>query len=142
MLPDTDQPEARGPKGILVVDDDPVVCEMLARVLAGDGYSTRQARNGDEALRIASGFPVDLVLLDLGLPGKSGWDTLAALTRDNPRLEVIIITARPDQAPMARALGVGTLFEKPLDFTVLLQAVAGKLAGLPAFGAARAAAHP
>ena len=128
---DSGQPDERGERQILVVDDDRAVREMVVRVLTGEGYSARQAANGDEALKISAAVPLDLVLLDLGLPGKNGWETLANLTRLKPRLAVIIITAWPDQGPAARAAGASGLFEKPLDFPVLLRTVASLLAEPP-----------
>src|SRR2546428_13696378 len=84
-------------KRILVVDDDPSVRGMLARVLVGESYLVWSAGNGAEALEIAAGVPIDLVLLDLNMPVKSGWDTLERLMADQPMLTVIIITDRPNQ---------------------------------------------
>src|SRR5437867_11130864 len=60
------------PKRILIVDDDQSVREMLSRVLEGEGYHTVRAADGAEALDIVAVMPIDLVLLDLNLPGKSG----------------------------------------------------------------------
>jgi len=114
---------------ILVVDDDPPVREMVVRVLAGEGYATLQTANGEEALNLGATAAFDLVLLDLGLPGRDGWDTLAGLRRLRPELPVVILTAWPDQATAARAAGAAALFEKPLDFPLLLGAVARLLAG-------------
>ena len=126
---------------ILVVDDDPPVREMVVRVLAGEGYAPVPAANGEEALHVAETAGLDLVLLDLGLPGKDGWDVLAGLTRLRPGLPVIILTAWPDQAPAARAAGSAALFEKPLDFPLLLETVARLLADHPAPGLDRPAGH-
>ena len=128
---DSGQTGEHEPRRILVVDDDPAVREMLVRVLTGEGYSTCEAANGDEALRISAAVRPDLVLLDLGLPGQSGWDILANLTRPKPGLAVVIITAWPNQAPAAQAAGASALLEKPLDFPMLLQTIAGFLARPP-----------
>jgi CheY-like chemotaxis protein len=113
---------------ILVVDDDPSVREMLTRVLAGEGYLVWAAANGTVALDIAVAAKVDLVLLDLNLPGKSGWDTFERLTTENPLLAVIIITARSNQLFTALGAGAGALLEKPLDFPKLLQTISRLLA--------------
>ena len=56
-------------KGILVVDDDASVREMLGRVLTGEGYAVQIASNGSEALALIAAHRQDLVLLDLNLPG-------------------------------------------------------------------------
>jgi DNA-binding response OmpR family regulator len=110
-------------KQILVVDDDGPVREMLGRVLSGEGYGVQTAANAAEALEIAAGERVDLVLLDLNLPGKSGWDVFERLTADHPQVAVIIVTARSNQLFPSLAAGVGALLEKPLDFPTLLQTV-------------------
>ena len=116
---------------ILVVDDDASVREMLVRVLAGEGYAVWAAADGAAALEMAAATDFDLVLLDLNLPGKSGWVTFEALTARHPLLTVIIVTARSNQLFTALGAGVGALLEKPLDFTKLLQTV-GQLLAEPA----------
>jgi CheY-like chemotaxis protein len=126
-------------KRILVVDDDSPVREMLSRVLAGEGYGVLAAANGAEALEIAAAKKIDLVLLDLNMPGQSGWDTFERLTASQPLLAVIIITARPNQLFTALGAGVGALLEKPLDFPQLLQAVSRLLAETPESRLARLA---
>lgn len=123
--------DSRAHKRILVVDDDPSVREMLGRVLNSEGYGVLPAKDGQEALEIAASAEVDLVLLDLNMPGKSGWDTFEELTAANPLLAVIIITARPDQIFTALGAGAGALLEKPLDFPSLLETIS-KLMAEPA----------
>jgi DNA-binding response OmpR family regulator len=113
---------------LLVVDDDASVREMLARVLFGEGYLVQMAANGTQALEMAADGPFDLVLLDLTMPGKNGWETFAKLRAENPLLAVIIITARPNQFFTAVGAGVGALLEKPLDFPKLLETVSSLLA--------------
>jgi CheY-like chemotaxis protein len=113
---------------ILVVDDDSSVREMLTRVLAGEGYLVCAAADGKSAIEIAAATKVDLVLLDLNMPGKSGWDTFERLTAENPLLPVIIVTARANQLFTAMSAGVGALLEKPLHFPKLLQNIQQLLA--------------
>jgi DNA-binding response OmpR family regulator len=115
-------------KRILVVDDDNSVREMLPRVLTGEGYQVWAAADGTAALEMAAAVKFDLVLLDLNLPGKSGWDTFEALTARDPLLGVIIITARSNQLVTAKAAGAGALLEKPLDFAKLLETISELLA--------------
>jgi DNA-binding response OmpR family regulator len=112
---------------ILLVDDDPSVREMIGRVLTAEGYLVLSASNGAEALGIAATNRVELVLLDLNMPIKNGWDTFEQLTSRDPLLAVIIITARPNQFFTSLGAGVGALFEKPLDFPTLLQTVSKML---------------
>ena len=79
----------------------------------------------------------DLVLLDLSMPEKNGWDTFEALTRNDPLLAVIIITARPHQKPLAEVAGAFALLEKPLDFPELLQTVTESFTASSKFRAMR-----
>ena len=127
---------------ILVVDDDSSVREMLTRVLVGEGYLVWAAADGTVALEIHAATKPDLVLLDLNLPGKSGWDTFERLTAEHPMLAVIIITARSNQLFTALGAGVGALLEKPLDFPKLLQTIRRLLAEPAELRLARMAGSP
>jgi len=108
---------------LLLVDDDPSIQKMLTRLLAAEGYHVLPATNGQEALELVAATDVDLVLLDLNLPVKNGWDTYERLTTENPLLPIVIITARPNQLFPALAAGVGALMEKPLDFPKLIETI-------------------
>jgi DNA-binding response OmpR family regulator len=130
-----------GKKRILLVDDDGSVREMIGRVLAAEGYLVLSASNGAEALGIAAANRIDLVLLDLNMPGQGGWDTFEKLTSNHPLLAVIIITARPNQLFTALGAGVGALLEKPLDFPKLLETVRAVIAESPQVRLARMAGH-
>ena len=106
---------------ILLVDDDAVVRGSLSDVLATEGYQIVPAANGQEAIELAGSRQFDLVLLDLNMPVKNGWDTFEQLTREHPLLPIIIVTARPNQLFTAAGAGVGALLEKPLDIPTLLR---------------------
>ena len=129
-------------KRILVVDDDLSVREMLTRVLAGEDYLVLPAASGLDAVKIAAATQVDLVLLDLNMPGQSGWDTFERLTAKDPLVPVVIITARSNQLFAALASGVGALLEKPLDFPKLLQTISNLLAEPAEFRIARMSGKP
>ncbi len=113
---------------ILLVDDDPSVRESLRELLTGEGYTVVPAENGDQALELVNQSPIDLVLLDLNMPSKNGWDTFEALTNGHPFIPVIIVTARPNQYFMALNAGAGALMEKPMDIPALLQTMEKLLA--------------
>jgi DNA-binding response OmpR family regulator len=115
-------------KSVLVVDDDPSVREILARVLAEEGYEVLTAGDGPEAFKIATQARIDLVLLDLNMPCESGWDTFVKLTTLDPLLAVMIVTARPNQIFTSLAAGVGALVEKPLNYPKLLETIRALLA--------------
>ena len=105
---------------VLLVDDDPAVRESLAQALRGERYTVFTTVNGREAIEFTEASPVDLVLLDLNMPEKSGWDAFERMSSGRPMLPIIIITARPNQLFTAMSAGVDALLEKPLDLPQLL----------------------
>ena len=119
------QPKTRKPakQKILLVDDDPAIRQILYRLLGEEDYFVLTAANGIEALELNKATKFDLVLLDLNMPLKDGWETFKQLTLKQPLLPIILITARPNQFFPALAAGVGTLLEKPLDFVQLFQTI-------------------
>ena len=113
---------------ILLADDDAGVRDSLSDVLVSEGYVVDQASDGQQALELAASNRLALVLLDLNMPVKNGWDTFERLTAEHPLLPVIILTARPNQLFTAVGAGVGALLEKPLDIPTLLQTIRRLLA--------------
>jgi two-component system response regulator (stage 0 sporulation protein F) len=110
-------------KRILIVDDDPSIRYMLSRVLLDEGYETVSAADGCEGLKTATAQEVDLILLDLKMPGMNGQETLRELALLRPDLPVIIMTAYPGQKGEKPLAGVSALLQKPLDFPMLLEAI-------------------
>jgi DNA-binding NtrC family response regulator len=78
---------------ILVADDDPVARDLLAEVLAKEGYQVLAAGDGTEALELARGAPIDLALIDLRMPELDGLAVLRGLQGVRPDVPVIILTA-------------------------------------------------
>ncbi|MHB8522869.1 MAG: response regulator [Limisphaerales bacterium] len=115
-------------KRILVVDDDGQIRESLRKVLQAEDYEVVLAADGQEGIGKFASEPIDLLLLDLNLPAKSGWDIFERLSFMSPLLPIIIITGRHNQYEMAKAAGVGALMEKPLDVPLLLQTITELLA--------------
>jgi PAS domain S-box-containing protein len=86
---------------ILVVDDDELIQDSLGELLRGMGHQPTMARSGEEALRLLDeGGAVDLVLLDLNMPGLGGAGTLPQLRAAHPDLPVLLSTGRADQLAM------------------------------------------
>ena len=125
MLPSNSSPPA---KRILIVDDDPSIRYMLGRVLLDEGYQTMSAASGRDGLKIVAAESVDLILLDLKMPGLDGCETLEELAALRPGLPVILMTAFPGQKARGIQLGFSALFQKPLDFPILLEAIRKLLA--------------
>ena len=113
---------------VLLVDDDRSVLDALGAVIESEGYELVRAADGHEALKKFRRQPMDIVLLDLNMPVKGGWDTLERLTTINPLLPIIVITARSDAYPIAIERGVAALMEKPLDIASLLEVMRELLA--------------
>src|SRR5262249_19661844 len=128
-------------KAILVVDDNPSVRHIVARVLAEEGYHVLAAANGVEAVEVAAANDLDLVILDLIMPQQGGWDVFEKLTSEKPFLPVIIVTARPGQLFTAVGAGVAALLEKPLDYPKLLETVRAVLAESSGVRLARVTGH-
>jgi two-component system response regulator MprA len=113
---------------VLLVDDDRSVREALGTLLELEGFDVIRAVDGQEAVNQFRAQGADLALLDLSMPVKGGWDTFESLTTIAPFLPVVVITARPDAYPMARAAGVAALMQKPLDIPQLLDTLRELLA--------------
>ena len=94
---------------ILVVDDDPSIRELVAICLRRAGFDVLEAASGEIALRILDREEIDLVVLDVGLPGISGTDVVRALRRtpQTATLPVILLTGSGDEYPLVTGLGAG-----------------------------------
>lgn len=91
---------------VLVVDDDHQIREALRRGLKARGYEVLGAANGETALDILSGASVDVVVLDLGLPGIDGHDVIRRL-RSFSDVPVVVLSVRESQSEKVTALDAG-----------------------------------
>ena len=91
---------------ILVVDDEPMVREVLSQYLTADGFDVVEAGDGDSAVAAVTDEQPDLVLLDLMLPKRNGLDVLGFI-RGTSALPVILLTARGDEQDRVRGLEAG-----------------------------------
>jgi two-component system phosphate regulon response regulator PhoB len=121
---------------ILVVDDEADITALVAYHLAKEGYRVATARSGSEALKAAADAPPDLVVLDLMLPGVSGYDVLQDLRRhpETRDVGVILLTARKDEVDRVKglALGADDYVVKPFspqELVLRVGAVLRRLAG-------------
>jgi len=127
---------------ILVVDDVPNTVEVLQRNLAAAGYTVFTATGVPEAIRIAEGTPIDLVITDLKMPKISGIDLVRHFRENLRDTEVIMITGYPsiEGAVEAVKTGADEYLPKPFTDEELLAAVGRALAKLRMRRAGRAAA--
>jgi CheY-like chemotaxis protein len=127
---DQAKPRASGRKA-LVVDDSPLICEVVRIALGGAGWDVETVSSGDEALHAARGAPPDVILLDVVMPGLDGPQTLARL-RDDPvtsSIPVIFATAkdRPEEQEQLGQLGAAGVIAKPFDMARLAEQVSEAL---------------
>ena len=104
---------------ILVVDDEPDITALVAYHLAKEGYRVTTAASGRDALRAAREERPDLVVLDLMLPGASGYDVLTELRgrEETKELGVIVLTARKDESDRIKGLSLGADDYLPKPFS-------------------------
>jgi two-component system OmpR family response regulator len=91
---------------ILVVDDDPQIRFLVSRLLRANGYRVSAAANGREMNEFLQGAPVDLIVLDVMLPGTSGFDLCSELRRSSA-VPVIMLTARGEENDRIAGLDLG-----------------------------------
>ena len=116
---------------ILIVDDEPNIVASIEFLMRGDEYEVRVARDGEEALRLAESFQPDLVLLDVMLPQRSGYEVCRKI-RENSALrgvKVVMLTAKGRDVEKARGLelGANAYVTKPFSTKDLMDAVRGLL---------------
>lgn len=98
--------EASRRESVLVVDDEPIIADIVARYLRHAGYSARIALDGPEALRLADRHDPDLVVLDVMLPGLGGIEVMRRM-REHRRTSVILLTARGEENDRIAGLRLG-----------------------------------
>ncbi|MBU1167701.1 response regulator [Patescibacteria group bacterium] len=101
-------------KEILIVEDEPQMLKVLDRKISSLGHSTTLAENGEVALKKIQNKEFDLILLDIILPGKSGFDILEAMKAEGIETPVIVISnlGSEDDVEMAIRLGAKDYFIK------------------------------
>ena len=112
---------------ILIVDDEEIVRLSHRRILAGDDCNVETVLNGSEALRVMEQQAVDVVLLDLRMPGMDGMSILKTIKQRWPEIEVVIITGYPsiETAKEAIQLGAYDYLTKPVDPDEVIKVASG-----------------
>ena len=108
---------------ILLIDDDPSVCEALGRVLSMEGWSVMTAQSGEQALQVLEKGEPDLMITDLCMAKINGWDLLFHEKLQRPRLPIFVITALPRNATQGADSFATEFFQKPLDLDALIVAI-------------------
>ena len=123
------------PKRIAVIDDDVQLLELMETVLGGAGYEVRTTADSLEAPRLVKEWKPDLVLLDIWMPERGGWEVLELMKLDPAlrRIPIILLTAAEEEVkatePLVRGWKVEALF-KPFEIPDLLAKIE-RLIGKP-----------
>jgi CheY-like chemotaxis protein len=110
---------------LLVVEDEPLLRELLTLVLTEEGYKVQAAENGTVALQLLEAWRPRVILLDLMMPPLDGW-AFRAVQLAHPELRdipVIVISAAYDVKRQAALLGASACLPKPYDLETVLRAV-------------------
>ena len=120
-------------KSVLVVDDEPNIMLSLEYLMKRAGYEVRLARDGEEALASVVASPPDLVLLDVNIPKRNGYEVCQAI-RSNPELKnvrILMVTAKGREVEIEKGLALGAdgYTTKPFSTKELAERVARLLNG-------------
>lgn len=110
---------------ILIIEDDRSILLGLRQNLAFEGHTVAQVTRGDEALQAVAATKPDLIILDIMLPGISGFEVCRRIRKENQRLPILILTARCDEVDkvMGLDLGADDYLTKPFGVSELLARV-------------------
>ena len=105
---------------MLVVDDDTNICDLLKRYFENEGYSVKTANNGADGVDFFKAYDPDIVLLDIMLPRKDGWQVCREI-REISSKPIIFVTAKNDafDTVLGLELGADDFVTKPFDIKVL-----------------------
>ncbi|KJZ19862.1 response regulator transcription factor [Loktanella sp. S4079] len=106
-------------KRVLLIEDEPNILEAISFILSRDGWTVHTHEDGETAMKKVEGFPPDMIILDVMLPGRSGFDILrdlraSEITKDIP---VMMLTARGQEKDreLALRLGANHFMTKPFS---------------------------
>jgi PAS domain S-box-containing protein len=116
--------EAASKPLILVTSHDPILREQIARIVEGEGFETEIAGSGADALHKAKELRPSVILLDMEVAGRSGWEALHDLKTAPETADIpVVILSTADERKMGMALGAAGSLTKPLSGDALLQAI-------------------
>ncbi|MCU1373230.1 MAG: signaling protein [Actinomycetia bacterium] len=114
---------------VLVVDDEPDIAFLIRHTLEGAGLDVVEARDGASALGVVATTPVDLVVMDMGLPDMTGLELLGRFKELSPDMRIIVLTAAPTTSDRIAGLlaGADDYMDKPFSSKELLARVSGNI---------------
>ena len=112
---------------VLVIDDEPTVLKIVSKILERGNFAVKTASNGLEGIKIAAEEDVDIILLDVNMPGMNGFQTLEKLkdARLTKKIPVVMLTCQGeiDDFDRGHDLGVHDYITKPFEARLLIQRV-------------------
>lgn len=127
-------------KKILIADDEPNIVTSLEYLMKKSGYEVKIARNGDEALALVESFLPDVVLLDVMMPRKSGYEVCQKIRErmDWQHIKIVMLSAKGREAEVNKglALGADAYITKPFSNQELIARIGGLLEDGPKPGEA------
>jgi two-component system aerobic respiration control protein ArcA len=116
------------PPCLLIIEDDETIRIAMKRLFEGEGYAVRCAADGTQLSEVLDGHPIDLIILDVGLPWINGYE-LAAMMRENKDLQeipLIFVSGRTSEEDIKRgfAAGADDYVKKPFDLERMKRTVA------------------
>lgn len=114
---------------VLIADDEPNIVAALEYLLRGNGYDTRSATDGEQALALVESYLPDVVLLDIMMPVKSGYEVCQRM-RERPEwrhIKIVILSARGREAEVSKGLSLGAdlYVTKPFSTDELVATING-----------------
>lgn len=120
MTDNIDKQPPRDRDRILVIDDSPIIREMLVEILGDAGYSVDTAENGEQGVAMAQQFDYVVILCDVHMPKRNGLETVREIIAMRPSSKIIMTDSYPDKlAQSARTEGALCCLQKPFDVTEL-----------------------
>ena len=119
------------PKQVLIADDEPNIVAALEYLLQRSGYEVRVARSGDEALKLIEQHPPDLVLLDVMMPQRSGYEVCQRVREreDWRHIKIVMLSARGRDVEVNKGMSLGAdlYITKPFSTSELVATINGLL---------------
>ena len=109
------------PLKIMVVDDEPFICELMNEFLSLHGYEVTTVNSGEDAVLKINTIKPDMVLLDIWMPGMSGLEALCKIKEINHDVRVVMLSAFGDEDTVEQAINMGASYylQKPIEFKEL-----------------------
>jgi two-component system response regulator RegA len=117
MKPAAEERRSGESPSLLLVDDDPILCETLARALARRGFDVRTAFTADDAMQSARESPPEYAVVDLKLPDRCGLKLVPALIHLDPHTRIVVLTGYGSIATAVEAIKLGAMYylSKPVN---------------------------